>query len=286
MSFTGTDSDGNLTLSLGLGATFGTLSGQTLTLQEQQSNGGLSMVTFQRSSVAAYNQYVAHWSAAIRRANEAAAAALAAAAAAAQHKGQLQASINQTAEAVDSELYRVTYYASYIAGSETDLANVVSDVAEGVDGVKDDILTYVPAEGCFGVSYVYSDAAAVAGDANSLLLVAEDRNQGDQGIGVYMEDVLQAVARLAGPYSAYWQAQHALPNYHPTPPIPPLRVAQARGQSIVNRALARVNSDIDQENGYVAQVYKLVNAANEANHCGPPKSAPVIGHVTTAMLGG
>jgi hypothetical protein len=35
----------------------------------------------------------------------------------------------------------------------------------------------------------------------------------------------------------------------------------------------------------VAQAYKLANAANNANHCGPPKSTPVLGHVTPARLG-
>jgi hypothetical protein len=86
-------------------------------------------------------------------------------------------------------------------------------------------------------------------------------------------------------YSAYWQAQHALPAYRPTTPIPPLKVALATGQSVISGAVRQVNSYINQANGIVTQAYGLVNGAQKANHCGPPQSAPILGQVTPASLG-
>ena len=60
--------------------------------------------------------------------------------------------------------------------------------------------------------------------------------------------------------------------------------ALATGQSVINGVVAQVNSDINKANGYVAPAYALVNAAQSANHCGPPKTAPVISHVTANWL--
>jgi hypothetical protein len=59
----------------------------------------------------------------------------------------------------------------------------------------------------------------------------------------------------------------------------------ATGQSIINGAVRQVNSYIDQANGIVAEAYGLANAANNAHHCGPPKSPPVLGYVTPKLLG-
>jgi len=86
------------------------------------------------------------------------------------------------------------------------------------------------------------------------------------GVGVDIRDVQQAMASAPHDYSTYWQAQHALPTYHPTTPIPPLKAALATGQSVINGAVRQVNSHINQGNGIVTQAYRLANAANNKNH--------------------
>jgi hypothetical protein len=93
------------------------------------------------------------------------------------------------------------------------------------------------------------------------------------------------MASAPGDYSGYWRAQQALPTYHPTTPIPPLKVALATGQSVINGAMRQVNSYINPANRIVAHAYRLVNVANRANHCGPVKSAPVPGDVAPVRLG-
>ncbi len=79
-----------------------------------------------------------------------------------------------------------------------------------------------------------------------------------------------------GDWTAYWRAQHALPTYHPTTPIPPLKTAVAEGQSTVNQTVAHINADIRQANSYIAQAYAMPNAAGKAMNCGPTQAVPAI----------
>ena len=106
------------------------------------------------------------------------------------------------------------------------------------------------------------------------------------GIGVMMDLVTGVVAgdihdAQAGITSApqdwedYWAAQHALPTYRPTTPIPPLKVAIAEGNATIHQAVAHVNGDIRQANSYVAQAYAMPNAAQVAMHCGAKQRVPV-----------
>lgn len=109
-----------------------------------------------------------------------------------------------------------------------------------------------------------------------MLSVAE----GPSGVDGDLQDEQRAMDDVPSDYAAYWQAQHALPTYHPTNPIPPLNVVLATGQSVINGIVAQVNTDIDQANVYVAQAYDQVNTASTAYNCGVPEVAPVIPNVT------
>ena len=292
LKFTGTDNGGDLTLYLGGRSavpTFGSVDGGTLSLQFQQNGGALSTVTFYLSSVATYDRYLVQWNAAIGRANAAAAAVAAKAAAAAARKQQLLARLNETIEEVDSDLSSLSSPGE-LGDDEGDLANDVGDVSNDLGDVQNDMGNVAndlsnddtQAQVCSDISSSYNDAASTAADAQSIVSDAQARLS---GVGKDIQDVQQAMARAPGDYGAYWQAQHALPTYQPTSPIPPLKVALATGQSIIDGAVHQVNSYVTQANGIVAQAYRLVNAANKANHCGPAKAPPVIGHVTPALLG-
>jgi uncharacterized protein YoxC len=291
LQFTGTDSGGNLTLFFGGSwtPTFGSVNGQSLSLQIPQSDGTLQTFTFSRSSVAAYNRYIAQWKAAITKANQAAAAAAAKVAAAAQHKQQLLNRLNQTIAAVESDL-SVLSSPGTLSDDENTLGDDVNTVGDDLNTVEDDMNTVSDDHNsgeshsvvCGDVSTSYGDAATAASDAR---VIVSDAQASQGGVGEDLRDALQAMSRTPGDYAAYWQAQHALPSYEPTNPIPPLKVALATGQGTINGAIHQVNSYLDQANGTVAKAYGLANGAQKANHCGPPKSAPVIGHVTAAMLG-
>ena len=297
-TFNGTDNGGTLTLYFNGSSTptFGSVDGQQLSLQGQQPGGGVGTVTFYRSSVAEFNGQVAAWQARITKANQAASAAAAAvaakaaaAAAKAQHQQQLLDRLNQTIGAVDSDLSNLSAPTD-LTTDESDLATDVSDVNTDLSDVKTDMSNVATdvsegeahSEVCSDVSTAYADAATTAADTRIILTDAQARSG---GVGQDIRGVQQAMASAPGDYSTYWRAQHALPTYHPTTPIPPLKAALATGQSVINGAVRQVDSYIDQANGIVAQAYRLVNVADNTHHCGPPKKAPVLGHVTPALLG-
>jgi hypothetical protein len=244
VSLGGTDNDGSLTLYLDGGTTFGTLKGQTLSLQEQENGGTLVTVTFHRSSVTAYDVYVTQWGAAVKN-----------------------------GDAIASNLSAMSSGGN-LSYDEASLATLVSNI-HGVLATTD---RYLRTDGiCGWVSAGYRSAAGT----NVAALIPDAK----RGVGDDIRHVEQAMARLPGEYSAYWHSQHALRSYGSTTPIPPLSVALSRGQSVIDGAVSQVNSDINRVNSYFARTFQLANAANEAHHCGPLESAPVIGQVTAAALG-
>jgi len=178
------------------------------------------------------------------------------------------------------------YDATELSIGEGELAAIVSGLGRDLSGLRNQVtqtltsLKRYGGDACQSLPRLYPFAAALAEAAKSLVVAAQSGV-----VGGVIKSEQQAMAALPGPYSAYWQAQHALPSYYPTPPIPSLRVALADGQAIINGLVSRVNSEIDQENADAARAYGLVNTTNEEHDCGPPKSAPVIGHVTATMLG-
>ena len=56
----------------------------------------------------------------------------------------------------------------------------------------------------------------------------------------------QAIGGAPADWAAYWVAQRALPTYHPTTAIPPLKVAIGEGQATIRQAVGHINQDIRQ----------------------------------------
>lgn len=285
VKFTGTDSGDNLTLYFADRAsapTFGTLNGRSLSLQLQQNNGTITTLTLGRSTVSAYNNFVSRWQTVIRNANARVSAQQAAAAARAAHQKQLLNNLNTSIDQVDSDLSNMQSPGNLsddLPQVSDDLAQVSDDLAQVGDDntqVGDDLAA--GENPCNDISAEYGDSHVTYTDAETMLSYAKYYVGGDIG------QERQFMGAAPDDWANYWQAQDALPTYKPTNPIPPLKVALAAAQKIINGAVAQVNSDIDQANGYVAQAYRMANAAQVANHCGPATLAPKLGHVTAASL--
>jgi hypothetical protein len=279
ITLTGTDQDGHLTVYFAEHSTplFGSMNAGSLSLEVPQTNGMLGTFTFHQSSVGAYNQVLAAWSNKVNQANRAAAQAQAKARATAQRHKQLLTRLNNSITAADENLAVMRS-----PGTLSDDLGVVDDdlgvVQDDLATVHDDNSTLSDdiAAGsghstlCSDVTTEYQDAANVVADTNALI------NDAKSNVGPDLGQDHNAIVAAPAYWAAYWSAQRALPTYHPTTPIPPLKVAIAEGKVTIAQALAHINNDIRQANTYIAQAYAMPNAAQHAMHCGPIKTPPTL----------
>ncbi len=278
-NFTGTDSSGHLTLffSGSSTATFGTISGGSLSLQLTQTNGSLTTFTLRASSVTAYNNALARWQNQLNKQNNAAANAEAKAQQASEEQQQLLANLQAAISTVDNDLATMQSpgtLSNDLAVVDNDLAVVQNGLAVVHNG--NSVLTNAISAGtdhaglCSDVSAEYQDAGEVVGDTKAMVSDATSSLNSDLG-----QDQ-QVMYNAPEDWATYWEAQHALPTQVPTTPIPPLKVAIAEGQATINQAIGHVNADIRQANSYIAQAYAMPNAAQKAMNCGPTQKVPVI----------
>jgi hypothetical protein len=278
-NFTGTDDSGHLTLFINGNstATFGTVSGGSLSLQLTQSDGSVATLTLGGSSLTAYNNALARWQNQLNNENNAAANTEAKAQQAAENQQQLLNNLNAAITTVDNDLSTMQNPGTLsddLGVVDNDLAVVNNDlnVVHNDNAVlTNDISTGTDHSGlCGDVSTEYQDAGVVVSDTKVMVNDAETSLDSDLG-----QDQ-QAMDNAPMDWATYWEAQHALPTEVPTTPIPPLKVAVAEGQSTINQAIGHVNADIRQANSYIAQAYAMPNAAQKAMSCGATKKVPVI----------
>jgi len=137
----------------------------------------------------------------------------------------------------------------------------------------------IPSLACQDVPAGYSDAHTLYTAGRSMVSDAKSGLIGD----VRAEE--KALASASADWAAYQRARQTLPDYRTVNPIPPLNVALATAQKLLNSIVSDVDSYIDKANGYVAQAYAAVNAMNKAHSCGPLQRTPIINHVTAQWLG-
>jgi len=278
-NFNGTDTSGHLTLFINGNstATFGTISGGSLSLQLTQSDGSVATLTLGGSSLTAYNNALVQWQNRLNNENNAVANAEAKAKQAAEKQQQLLNNLTAAITTVDNDLSTMQN-----PGTLSDDLGVVDDdlgvVQDDLGVVHDDngVLGDDISAGsnhstlCGAVSTEYDAAGVVVGGTHAMVNDAKTSLDSDLG-----QDQ-QTMDNAPADWATYWGAQHALPSEVPTTPIPPLKVAVAEGQATINQAIAHVNADIRQANSYIAQAYAMPNAAQKAMSCGPTKKVPVI----------
>lgn len=276
ISLTGSDSGGNVTI-YGLRSTpvFGTLTGSVLSLQLPQSDGSVVTGSFYRSSVAAYDQALAHWQTQINQENASAGQAAAQAAARQQREDNLKAAIDGALNNVEDDLSNMQSTYSLSGDLDTvdgDLSTVQGDL-QTVQGDNSDLTGDIQdASGhsifCQDVATEYQDAGVLVNDAK--VMVGDARRL----VGSDLMQDQTAILSAAPDWASYWKARSALPSYVPNTPVPPLAVAVAEGKGTIRSAVAHVNGDIAQANGYITQAYAMPNAAQKAMHCGPTRKVP------------
>jgi hypothetical protein len=276
-NMTGTDDGGRLTVYFSDSSTpfFGTVTGSSLSLEVPQSGGTLATIRLNRSSLGAYNQVLTRWHNEINHTNAAAAQAEAAAQARAQHQQQLLDNLNGAIATVDNDLSTMQSPGNLsddLAQVDNDLAQVDNDLAQ----VSNDNSQLTNDNGsdhstlCGDVSTEYQDAGVVVSDTHVMVNNAKSTTSPD------LQQDQQAIGGAPADWAAYWVAQRALPTYHPTTAIPPLKVAIGDGQATIRQAVEHINGDIRQADSYIAQAYAMPNAAQKAMACGATQKVPVV----------
>lgn len=284
-NFHGSDHGNQLTLyfpNSSSGPIFGQLRDQSLSLELPQTDGSLGRVVFAKTSIAIYNNLLSQWRQRVAREDASAAAAAQQASQAAEAKKQLYDEYSASIQQVDDDLSAMQSPGT-LGEDQGVLGEDLGTLSEDLAVVSEDnsVFTEDGESGtnpCSDILNAYSDAHTVYSDGESMLSDARS------GVGGDIRDEQQTMAQAPGDWATYWNYQHREPGYRPTTPIPPLKVALAQGQGVIDGAVGQVNSDVDHANSYVERAYVIVNAAAKANRCGPVKAAPVIGHVSERWL--
>ncbi len=241
-SLSGTDTSRSLTLSDGLGNTiFGFVNSHSLSLGMPQSDGALETVVFHETSATVYNRELSQLQ---------------------QHVSEADAATSK----VDNDLSVIA--SSGTLGTDELLANDERVLDNDVSGLR-----YIPnsvsgaGSECSNIMAAYPTADTAYPRAVSVVLDAQSRLLPD------LSEVQKVLVAAPADWKVYDHAQNALTGYH-FGSIPPLATVVNAGQALIVSGVADVNSDIGKANHYVAEVYAIVDSANEKYQCGPLQTTP------------
>lgn len=172
------------------------------------------------------------------------------------------------ADAIGSDAQAMQVDVTFDVGEvDTDLITVQDGL--GVVQIDNDALST-----CGDVSAEYRDAAWVANDARTIL------SEANQYVSPDLRKDQKAINLAPRVWAAYWQLHHGLVAPYPTLSVPPLTPAITAGKGDVTRAVIQLNTEIRQDNSYIAQAYAMPNAAQKAMHCGPMHAVPAVPPLT------
>ena len=272
VSVSGTLTGSSIALSFdGSTLQFGTVSGNSFTVNFPQTDGSLAPVTFTRSATTAYNSALAELQAAVSSVNGQAAAAQTQAAEQKKIDDDAQAVAGSVASVVDDgsqTIQGAQQIASEVDGTGGDLAATQKLAAQVVGETGQD--------GTGPGSSTCGDAQSTAGDAQSVAGDAQGVEGGGQSVIGEIGRLNQAVSDLEGAYAAYQQDQQELPSYVPADPPTQAQVSQAitSARTAISQALATANGFITQANNDVTSAFAAAAQAFQAAGCGEPPQAP------------
>jgi len=249
--FTATISGTSLTIDISSGASSytGTVTPVTMQLQVPSSDGSIQQATFVPGTLDTYNSDV-H--------------ALQAIASGTQQQNQQQqtiqneqSSINQSAQAVVSDIASIASGASTLQGDESPLQQDLSGLQSDLNTVQSDANT-VHNDMASNNGSACGDAESAQGDAQSAQGDYQSFQGDEQSFSTDVSSQQAGSGTLQSDWSAYRNAQAVLPGYVPSS-VP--RASQ------VQAALQQVSSSVLQFTAYESQVASsgqtLVNQANQ-----------------------
>ncbi|MER6977213.1 hypothetical protein ABT317_09325 [Streptomyces carpinensis] len=257
-SLTGQLDGRSVSLQVSFHTDYGSLSGDTLTLNVRQSDGSIRPIIYRRASPSDYNQALTTLRTAVAGAN--------------RRAGHDQ----QTAQEIKSLTDDYNTVGSDKGTLNGDLSTLASDVSTAGNDLKTahDDEKKVLAESSSGTTDVCVDANGVDVDANG---VSVDAN----GVSTDLVTVTNDLSALRKAVSSLQSSLQAVRTDVPTynggdgnPDLTEAKKAITDAQSFTTGLVTQVNSDIDQVNAHVADAYSYSAATSKAGQCGSASSAP------------
>jgi hypothetical protein len=251
-------------------ANFGTLAGNSFTLNFPQTDGSLAPVTFHSASVVDFNQAVADLKERIAAANRRTFDA--------QALQQAEQKLDQEAAAVSSEIGGLARQ-SPLTGAEQSVGasvqkedDALGTVKSAEQKVKAEAQQYPDGNNgnvCYDASNVGYDASNVGYDASNVGYAAND-------VQDHINKGRNAIKGLQSDFAQYQSDQSNLPQYQPANPPTQAAVSQAvaAANAAIASAVATTNGHIDHANEDVTTALNYTAQASAAGNCSSVPTAP------------
>jgi len=258
--------------------TFGTIAGNSFTLDFPQADGSLAPIPFSAAPATAFNSALADLNQRVTQANTQEASA--------QALQQQQATIAQDAANVNTDIADLPSAQTAMANDVTtmeggSLQTLAADVSTTIaDGKK--VVAEAKQPGA-DMDQVCTDADGVQSEADG---VASDIDSMTSDVDNITSDLSTLGSQIAGLNADFAQLRNdeaKLPGYQPTNPPPPRAVsaAVATAKATVSNLVAKANSDIDQANAGGVAATNYANAAVQTNNCSGTMDPPdPIAHIS------
>ncbi|MDQ1394664.1 MAG: hypothetical protein QOF30_3641 [Acidimicrobiaceae bacterium] len=259
-------------------ATFGTVSGDSFTLNVPQQDGTLAPVTFHKAPTSAFNAAVANLNTMVSDANQQAAAAQAQADQEASNAHAQQVAQNK----VDGDVSAVNSAIAALPQQESALSTTLQHIASGslhavvvaVAGVhSQEQMVIAEAR-----QYPDGNAGGVCADAAGVAAAASGVEADVSGVAADASGVSNGLASLRSTISGLTQsfaqfqsdrsAGTSVPSGAPT--NADVSKATTAANSALSSALSTINAYIDQANMDATTAYGYVVQAYKAGNCGDP----------------
>ncbi|MGW1008386.1 hypothetical protein [Streptomyces sp. NPDC002520] len=263
-SFTVRINGHSVTLQLGAHTDYGSLSGDTLTLNVRQSDGSIRPITYRRASPADYNHALATLRKTVSGANSR------------TERDQ------QTAQEIKSLSDDYKAVGADTGALKGDLSTLKSDVTTAGDDLKTahDDEKKVLTEASTGTEDVCVDANGVDVDANGVSVDADGVSTDLVTVTDDLSALRKAVSSLRSSLQVVRKDVPAYNGGDGNPSPAEAEKAMAGAQSSITDFVKQVNTNIDQVNAHVSDAYGYSAAASKAGHCGSASSAPTpIAHI-------
>jgi hypothetical protein len=270
VSVNGSMNGDTITFSFDGGAdVFGTLSGESFTVNFPQQDGSLAPTTFTSATAEQFNEALSNLQGNTGSANQRAAQAQAIA----QQHAQQQSAIASAAQQVNEDL-------SGLSSDVSSLNNDLGDFGPSLTQAQNDLATTAAQEQTVqneasnetSNDQVCSDADTAASDADTVASDGDTVSSDADSVENDLSTVRQDIRTVKSDFSSFQSAQSQQPSYRADGSPTSDRVNQAVGAANagIAQAVNTANADIGQVNSDQTQAYNDAAAAASVGGCAGP----------------
>ena len=252
---------------------FGTIKGNSFTMNFPRPDGTLAPLTFTRAPTAACNTAVAALQGAVQSQDSQSAAA--------QAQAKQEKKIADAVRAVADDVSSLSQDGSEAVADAAQISSAVNATNAALtrtEAARNRVSTEIAQHGSGPASAACGDAETVSGDAETVAGEADSVSGAAQVVIARIGEIEQAASSLQIDFSTYQNVQSGMPSYlvAGTPTRTEVNQALTSAQTAVNKAVSTANGFITAANADVTQAFQVSDQAFQAGDCGagPPAPSP------------